>query len=47
VHPIVEGAYRLMDRAGDRQVEKSNICAVHTFGGMLADHSTIILGRQS
>jgi len=44
---IVEGARQVMNRAGDHQVEDASTAIVHTFGGMLADHSTLILGRQS
>lgn len=41
---IVEGALQVMGRAGDRQV-KADCALVHTYGGMLAEHSTLILGR--
>lgn len=42
---LVEGALQVMGRAGDRQV-KANRALVHTYGGMLAEHSTLILGRS-
>lgn len=42
---IVEGALQVMGRAGDRQV-KAERAVVHTYGGMLAEHGTLILGRN-
>ena len=44
---IVEGALQTMGRAGGRQVENANITLVHSYGGMMAEHTTLILGRQS
>jgi acetyl-CoA acetyltransferase len=41
---LVEGALQTMGRAGDRQVE-ADITLVHTYGGMMADHATLLLGR--
>ncbi|MFY9328185.1 MAG: thiolase family protein [Georgfuchsia sp.] len=42
---IVEGALQVMGRAGARQV-KADCALVHCYGGMLAEHSTLILGRN-
>ena len=44
---IVEGARQIMGRAGDRQLSKADIGLVHSYGGMMAEHSVLILGRQS
>ena len=42
---LVEGALQTMGRAGERQVE-ADITLVHTYGGMMADHATLLLGRS-
>lgn len=42
---LVEGALQVMGRADQRQVE-ADIALVHTYGGMMADHCTLLLGRQ-
>ncbi len=44
---IVEGSLQVMGRAGDRQVEHAKLALVHSYGGMMCEHSTLILGRQS
>ena len=44
---IVEGARQVMGRAGERQLSKADIGLVHSYGGMMAEHSVLILGRQS
>ncbi|MBI2703510.1 MAG: thiolase family protein [Mycobacterium sp.] len=41
---LIEGARQVMGQAQDRQQE-ADIALVHTYGGMMADHSTILLGR--
>ncbi len=41
---LIEGALQTMDRADARQV-KSDITLVHTYGGMMADHATVLLGK--
>ncbi len=41
---LIEGALQTMGRAGDRQVE-TDVTLVHTYGGMMADHATVLLGR--
>ena len=44
---IVEGARQVMGIAGDRQLQRADIGIVHSYGGMMSEHSTLILGRQS
>lgn len=44
---IVEGALQIMGRGGERQVSGTNLALVHSYGGMMSEHSTLILGRQS
>ncbi|PCH52863.1 MAG: thiolase [Cellvibrionales bacterium] len=44
---IVEGARQIMGIAGDRQLDKADIGLVHSYGGMMSEHSTLILGRQT
>lgn len=41
---VVEGARQVMGTAGDRQVD-APIALIQTYGGMMADHSTLLLGR--
>lgn len=41
---LIEGALQTMGRAAERQVELE-ITLVHTYGGMMADHATLLLGR--
>jgi acetyl-CoA acetyltransferase len=43
---IVEGALQVMGRAGERQVADADVVLVHTYGGMMSDHCTLILGRK-
>lgn len=43
---LVEGAVQTMNKAGARQV-KANRTLVHTYGGMMAQHCTLILGREA
>ncbi|MCC2656114.1 MAG: thiolase [Panacagrimonas sp.] len=42
---LVEGALQVMGRAQDRQVD-ADIALVHAYGGMMADHCTLLLGRN-
>ena len=42
---IVEGARQIMGIAGERQLDKANIGLVHSYGGMMSEHSTLIFGR--
>ncbi len=44
---IVEGARQVMGIAGDRQLAQAEIGVVHSYGGMMSEHSTLVLGRQS
>lgn len=42
---LVEGALQVMGRADGRQVD-AETALVHTYGGMMADQCTLLLGRQ-
>jgi hypothetical protein len=42
--PSKEG--RSMGRAGNRQVADADVVLVHTYGGMMAEQCTLILGRR-
>lgn len=42
---VVEAARQVMGTAGDRQVD-AELAYVHTYGGMMADHASLLLGRQ-
>lgn len=44
---IVEGCLQVMGRAGERQVPDADTVLVHSYGGMQADHSTLILSTES
>ena len=41
---LVEAARHVMGQATGRQLD-AEIALVHTYGGMMADHSTVLLGR--
>jgi acetyl-CoA acetyltransferase len=43
---VVEGALQTMGSAGDRQVADADVVLVHTYGGMMSEHCTLILGRR-
>jgi acetyl-CoA acetyltransferase len=43
---VIEGALQAMGAAGERQVDAENVF-VHTFGGMMAEHATLILGASA
>jgi acetyl-CoA acetyltransferase len=43
---LVEGARQVMGLEPNRQVP-ANTALVHTYGGMMAEHSTLILGREA
>ncbi len=43
---VIEGALQTMGRAGARQVANAEIVLVHTYGGMMADQCTLLLGRE-
>ena len=43
---IVEGARQVMGIAGERQLTRAQVGVVHSYGGMMSEHSTLILGRQ-
>ncbi|MCG2634877.1 MAG: thiolase family protein [Gammaproteobacteria bacterium] len=42
---IVEATRQVMGVAGDRQVPNAEIALAHTYGGMMAEHSVLLLGR--
>jgi enoyl-CoA hydratase/carnithine racemase len=42
---LVEAARQVMGRADGRQVD-ADAALVHTYGGMMADHCTLLLGRR-
>lgn len=44
---IVEGARQVMGVAGERQVASAATALVHCYGGMQADHGTLILAREA
>ena len=44
---VVEGALQVMGRAGERQVAGTSTALVHTHGGMLSEHATLILGDRA
>jgi len=44
---IVEGARQIMGTAGERQVAGAATALVHCYGGMQADHATLILSREA
>jgi acetyl-CoA acetyltransferase len=44
---LVEGVRQVMGDAGDRQVPDVETAAVHTYGGMMASHATLLLGRTA
>jgi acetyl-CoA acetyltransferase len=43
---LIEGAKQAMGTAGDRQVAHAEKVLVHCYGGMMYDHTTLILGRE-
>lgn len=44
---VVEGARQVMGRCGARQVSNVKHALVHTFGGMMYAHCTLVLGTES
>lgn len=44
---IVEGALQVMGRADERQVPGVSTALVHTHGGMLSEHATLLLGDRA
>jgi hypothetical protein len=42
---LVEGIRQVMGVAQGRQID-ANVALVHTYGGMMADHCTVLLGRR-
>lgn len=44
---IVSAAQQIMGIAGERQLTRNEIGIVHSYGGIMSEHSTLILGKQS
>lgn len=44
---LVEGARQVMQSAGTHQVDGVETVLVHTYGGMMAEHISLILGRTA
>jgi len=44
---IVEGARQVMGAAGSRQVADASVALVHVYGGIMADHCTLLLGSST
>jgi acetyl-CoA acetyltransferase len=44
--PLVEGVRQVMGSAGERQVKDADVALVHVYGGMMAEHCTLIFGRD-
>ena len=43
---LIEGLRQCMNEAGNRQIKKADIGLIHVYGGMLAEHATLIVGRE-
>ncbi len=43
---IVEGALQVMGLAGERQVSNAEVVLVHTYGNMMSEHCTLLLGSN-
>lgn len=43
---IVEGALQVMGLAGERQVSNADVVLVHTYGNMMSEHCTLLLGSN-
>ena len=43
---LVEAMLQVMGRAGDRQVDRADVALAHVYGGMMAEHCTLLLGRK-
>jgi acetyl-CoA acetyltransferase len=43
---ILEGALQVMGLAGQRQVANADLVLIHTYGNMMSEHSTLLLGRE-
>ncbi len=44
---IVEATRQIMRSAGDRQLDKTDLGLVHSYGGMMAEHSVLILSSSN
>ncbi len=43
---LIEGALQVMGIAGERQVNNADVALVHTYGNIMSEHCTLILGRN-
>lgn len=43
---VVEGALQTMGLAGERQQANAEVVFVHTYGGMMSEHCSLVLGRE-
>lgn len=43
---LVEGARQVMGQAGANQLDKANTALIHSYGGMMYSHTSLILGRS-
>jgi acetyl-CoA acetyltransferase len=43
---LIEGVRQVMGSAGPAQVEGTQNVLVHTYGGMMGEHATLILGQS-
>jgi acetyl-CoA acetyltransferase len=43
---IIEGALQVMGLAGERQLGDAEVALVHTYGNMMSEHCTLLLGRR-
>lgn len=43
---VTEGALQALGQAGERQVDQVRNVLIHAYGGMMFDHTTLILGRE-
>src|SRR5208337_2500559 len=43
---LIEGALQVMGLAGERQVANADVALVHTYGNIMSEHCTLLLGRS-
>jgi len=43
---LIEGALQVMGLAGERQVANADVALVHTYGNIMSEHCTLLLGRN-
>jgi len=42
---VIEGALQTMGLAGERQIDDARVVLVHTYGNIMSEHCTLLLGR--